>query len=135
MSRDKVASIITWLILVLVMVCVIGLLGAVEVAILMVVGIEYESLKSLIIFVVGLFLLSIPIDIFATALPKALYEVGIIRKESINLILYPLDFWGNMAAISIVDYFMDSVKLSLISACIFSLMLCIMSYLLDNHEA
>src|SRR5690554_6913371 len=111
---------------------VIGFTGTALIAILKIVGIEYENLTDLIIFVVVVLLLSIPIDLFVNTLPKALYAVGKIKKENIDFILYPLDFLGNLVAISIPNYFMDTVQLSFISVCIFSTILCTISYLLDK---
>lgn len=132
MNKNIIFNIIAWVILAIIVIGIIGFLGAAGIVILKIVGIEYQSLKYLIIFMVVLFLLSIPIDLFVEALPKALYTVGKIKKESINLILYPLDFIGNMVAINIVDFFMQSIKLSFMSACIFSIILCTTSYLLDK---
>jgi hypothetical protein len=129
MNKNTVPNAFAWIILAII---VMGFIGTALIVTLKIVGIEYESRKQLIIFVVVVFLLSIPIDLFVNALPKALYTVGKINKESINLILYPLDFIGNLVAVSIPNYFMDSVKLSFLSMCIFSIILCTISYLLDK---
>lgn len=129
MNKNTVPNAFAWIILAI---TVMGFIGTALIVTLKIVGIEYESIKQLIIFVVIVFLLSIPIDLFVNALPKALYTVGKINKESINLILYPLDFIGNLVAISIPNYFMDTINLSFISTCIFSIILCTISYLLDK---
>lgn len=129
MNKNTVPNAFAWIILAIIG---MGFIGTTLIVTLKIVGIEYESRKQLIIFVVVVFLLSIPIDLFVNALPKALYTVGKINKESINLILYPLDFIGNLVAVSIPNYFMDSVKLSFLSMCIFSIILCTISYLLDK---
>ncbi|MFY9139834.1 MAG: YrvL family regulatory protein [Thermacetogeniaceae bacterium] len=134
MNKDIIFSIIAWVILATIAIAVIGFLGTAGIVILKIVGIEYQSLKYLIIFMVVLFLVSIPINLFVEPLPKALYTVGKIKRENIDLILYPLDFIGNMVAIKIADYFMESIKLSFMSACIFSMILCTINYLLDKKK-
>jgi hypothetical protein len=134
MNKDIIFSIIAWVILATIAIAVIGFLGTAGIVILKIVGIEYQSLKYLIIFMVVLFLVSIPINLFVEPLPKALYTVGKIKRENIDLILYPLDFIGNMVAINIADYFMESIKLSFMSACIFSMILCTINYLLDKKK-
>mgnify|MGYP001168303636 CR=1 FL=1 len=128
---DIIGSILAIISLALPLIAIVGFLLLVGMLILQIIGVEYESFTHFIMFMVVLFLVSIPIDMFIQPLPKALYAVGKIRKESINLILYPLDFIGNLIAIAIADCLMKSVELPFKTACIFSIILCVANYLFD----
>lgn len=135
MDKNKIFEIIAWIILAIIVIGLLGFLGTSGVVILKIVGIEYQSVKHLIIFMVILFLLSIPIDLFVGALPKALYTVGKIKKENINLILYSLDFISNVVAINIIDYFMNNIKLSFVSSILLSSILTITIFYIDKSSS
>ncbi|MGI5927459.1 MAG: YrvL family regulatory protein [Thermacetogeniaceae bacterium] len=64
MNKKMISNIIARIILAIIVIGVIGFLGAAGIVFLIIVGIEYQSVKYLIIFMVVLFLLSIPIDLF-----------------------------------------------------------------------
>jgi len=110
MRKNKFYSILAWIILVIIILGIIGLIGTSGVILLKMVGIQYQSLKDLIIFIIMLFIISIPIDLLIEILPKVLHKADKIKKENIPFILYPLNYIGNILTIGVIDLLMESVK-------------------------
>lgn len=125
MNKEKFYNFIAWMILLIIVIalfCLVLFTGVVALKSLGI-GIEYKSVRDLVMFTVILFLLSIPIDIVVGALPKALYAAGRIKEGGKTLISFLLDLAGNMIGINAADYLMDSVKLSLPAAFVFAIIL------------
>lgn len=125
MNKEKFYNFIAWLILLIIVIALFCLVLFTGVVVLKSLGIkiEYKSVRDLVMFMVILFLLSIPIDIVVGALPKALYAAGKIKEGGKTLISFLLDLAGNMIGINAADYLMDSVKLSLPAAFVFAVIL------------
>lgn len=125
MNKEKFYNFIAWLILLIIVIALFSLVLFTGVVALksLGIGIEYKSVRDLVMFTVILFLLSIPIDIVVGALPKALYAAGKIKEGGKTLISFLLDLAGNMIGINAADYLMDSVKLSLPAAFVFAIIL------------
>lgn len=123
MNKEKFYNFIAWMILLIIVIALFSLVLFTGVVALKSLGIEYESVRDLVMFTVILFLLSIPIDIVVGALPKALYAAGRIKEGGKTLISFLLDLAGNMIGINAADYLMDSVKLSLPAAFVFAIIL------------
>lgn len=125
MNKEKFYNFIAWLILLIIVIALFCLVLFTGVVVLksLGIGIEYKSVRDLVMFTVILFLLSIPIDIVVGALPKALYAAGKIKEGGKTLISFLLDLAGNMIGINAADYLMDSVKLSLLAAFVFAVIL------------
>lgn len=125
MNKEKFYNFIAWMILLIIVIALFSLVLFTGVVALksLGIGIEYKSVRDLVMFTVILFLLSIPIDIVVGALPKALYAAGRIKEGGKTLISFLLDLAGNMIGINAADYLMDSVKLSLPAAFVFAIIL------------
>lgn len=125
MNKEKFYNFIAWMILLIIVIALFSLVLFTGVVALksLGIGIEYKSVRDLVMFTVILFLLSIPIDIVVGALPKALYAAGKIKEGGKTLISFLLDLAGNMIGINAADYLMDSVKLSLLAAFVFAVIL------------
>lgn len=125
MNKEKFYNFIAWMILLIIVIALFCLVLFTGVVVLksLGIGIEYKSVRDLVMFTVILFLLSIPIDIVVGALPKALYAAGKIKEGGKTLISFLLDLAGNMIGINAADYLMDSVKLSLLAAFVFAVIL------------
>lgn len=134
MRKNKFYSILAWIILIIIVIGILGLTGAGVAITLKLIGIQYRSIKDLIIFMIMLFIISIPLDILIQALPKALYKSKRIKEENILNIRYPLDFMGNLFAIIVIDSLIETVELSFIPTCLFSLILCFVNYKLSSNE-
>lgn len=81
---DIIGSILAIISLALPLIAIVGFLLLVGMLILQIIGVEYESFTHFIMFMVVLFLVSIPIDMFIQPLPKALYTAGKIKKKALT---------------------------------------------------
>lgn len=100
---------------------------------LVIFGFEFASLWTGIIFAVLLCVISLPLEIFASAIPQALFELGKLSKHTAQILFVILDTSATFAALSILDYFMNDVSILPISAFIIALIIALFS-LTDFQE-
>lgn len=85
-------------------------------------GVQYQSIWSLILFVIGIFILGLPVDLILGAMADLLVE-KISGKITASIIRFLFGFVTNWLVITIVDAFMSSIDLSLETTLILSLII------------
>lgn len=91
-----------------------------EVLLLRLLGLQYQSVGSLMIFVVIYLFLEFPLSLITDNIPKALKTVGII-KSSKGLFPVILDIVKSYMLILVIDYFMETIAISWQGILIFAL--------------
>ncbi|MFD1068202.1 YrvL family regulatory protein [Oceanobacillus locisalsi] len=90
--------------------------------IFVILGVQYQSIWSLIIFVMSVFILGLVVDVFTGAIAKLTVEI-LSGKIKPMVIEFLFGFATNWIVIMTVDAFMSSLNLSLETKFIFSLIL------------
>ena len=90
---------------------VIALLGGNLMALF---GFRYESTGALLLYFLAGGLIGFPLEVFSTALPQALYDLGQIDRRQANFLYIPLDTLCTMLAFWIADQLMASVSASVL---------------------
>ena len=104
---EKIRTILICSAIFLVMLSAIALLSS---AVMRLFGFTYRSVGSIILFFLIATALSFPLCLVAGALPKALYEVGMLTSRKVALLLYlVLDTLATAFGLGVVDYYMESV--------------------------
>ena len=87
-------------------------------------GFTYRSVGSIILFFLIATALSFPLCLVAGALPKALYEVGMLTSRKVALLLYlVLDTLATAFGLGVVDYYMESVAAGELAILVISFLL------------
>ncbi|MGL6056733.1 MAG: YrvL family regulatory protein [Culicoidibacterales bacterium] len=90
-------------------------------------GFEYTSIKSIIIFFTIVIIVGFPIEILASAVPKALLSLDKITLKFAKILFVTLDTLSTMFTLAVVDYFMGSVSASDIAIFAFSFITALLS--------
>ncbi|WP_353048990.1 YrvL family regulatory protein [Exiguobacterium sp. s36] len=91
-----------------------------EFLILKILGLQYESLWSLLLFFLVYGLSEIPINLFLSALLKALTTLNVIQSHTGMLALF-LHIMSTFIIVNIIDRLMTSVSISQLGISLFSL--------------
>mgnify|MGYP003439663571 FL=1 len=107
---------------------------AVLICILLVIfGFEFASVWTGIIFAVLLCAISLPLEIFASAIPRSLFELRKISETQSRILFVVLDTTATLVVLEVLDYFMNDVSIMPVSAFIIALILALFS-LTDFNE-
>lgn len=127
-------DIFVWLILIVFVVLVVVLLAIFGGSIMALLGLEYDSIKSVILFFVIAGIAAFPIEIIVSALPKVLISAGkLTSKQAIALFIIE-DTILSVIVLSIVDYFMDSITATPLSIIIIALLMAVVSVYVDKDD-
>ena len=108
--------------------------AAVLICILLVIfGFEFASVWTGIIFAVLLCAISLPLEIFASAIPRSLFELRKISETQSRILFVVLDTTATLVVLEVLDYFMNDVSIMPVSAFIIALILALFS-LTDFNE-
>lgn len=108
--------------------------AAVLICILLVIfGFEFASVWTGIIFAVLLCAISLPLEIFASAIPRSLFELRKISETQSKILFVVLDTTATLVVLGVLDYFMNDVSIMPVSAFIIALILALFS-LTDFNE-
>lgn len=108
--------------------------AAVLICILLVIfGFEFASVWTGIIFAVLLCAISLPLEIFASAIPRSLFELRKISETQSRILFVVLDTTAALVVLGVLDYFMNDVSIMPVSAFIIALILALFS-LTDFNE-
>ena len=108
--------------------------AAVLICILLVIfGFEFASVWTGIIFAVLLCAISLPLEIFASAIPRSLFELRKISETQSRILFVVLDTTATLVVLGVLDYFMNDVSIMPVSAFIIALILALFS-LTDFNE-
>ena len=86
-------------------------------------GFYYTSVGSIVLFFIIATIISYPLNLLASALPKALLALEKINKQSAVIMYLLLDTVATFIGLNIVDYFMQSISATTISILIVSFLL------------
>ena len=111
-------------VLFIVFISISSLLGG---GILRIFGFEYNSVKSIIIFLTLVSILGFPLEILVLYFSKMLLSFDKITLKLAKIIFIILDTCSTILMISLVDHFMVSVSSSIISTLIISLIVASLS--------
>ena len=101
----------------------LSIIALVSGTIMKLLGFQYESIGSIILFFIIATMMSFPLNLIAGALPKALYELKRISKLYAFILYLTLDTIATSFGLKIVDYFMSSVSATTISIVVISFLL------------
>ena len=90
-------------------------------------GFEYTSVKSIIIFFTIVTIVGFPIETLALSFPKALLSLDKITIKLAKILFVILDTLSTMLTMSLIDYFMGSVSASDISIFVISFIIALLS--------
>ncbi len=90
-------------------------------------GFRYASTGHLLLYFLAAEVISLPLDLFCQGLPRALYELGKVRKWEANLLYVPLEAMCTVFSFWLVDRFMDSVSATGISLWAMALIMALLS--------
>ena len=108
--------------------------AAVLICILLVIfGFEFASVWTGIIFAVLLCAISLPLEIFASAIPRSLFELRKISETQSRILFVVLDTTATLVVLGVLDHFMNDVSIMPVSAFIIALILALFS-LTDFNE-
>lgn len=106
----------------LVVLAVVGFFMLIDVGMMRLLGLEYRSFGSLLLFFGLVFVMDIPADIFFTALPKALISLGWLSEPLARGLKFVCGVLVGMLEFLAADWLIDSVSATPVS--IFVVALC-----------
>ena len=89
-------------------------------------GFQYESVGSIILFFIIATIMSFPLNLIASAFPKALLKLGKINWRTAFILYLVLDTVATSFELKVVDYYMPTVSATNISIIIISLLFAFM---------
>lgn len=101
----------------------LSIIALVSGTIMKLLGFQYESIGSIILFFIIATIMSFPLNLVAGALPKALYELERLSKPYAFILYLTLDTIATSFGLKIVDYYMSSVSATTISIVVISFLL------------
>ena len=102
---------------------IIALIGG---SIMKIFGFQYESVGSIILFFIIATIMSFPLNLIASAFPKALLKLGKINWRTAFILYLVLDTVATSFGLKVVDYYMPTVSATNISIIIISLLFAFM---------
>lgn len=114
-NRKKREKIITFIVGAVLIIAVLSIFAVFSSAVMRLLGFEYESIGSFILYFIIASIVSYPMNLIAGALPKALLNLDRITREIAVVIYVLLDTITTFCGFYIVDYFMLSVSANTIS--------------------
>lgn len=96
-------------------------------------GLQYDSIGSLVYFFVLYLLLEIPLSLILSAIPKALKSVGLIQSSK-GLLSFLLDTGLTFTLINSLDIFMTHIKIEWLGAIVFSIIAGFVSWKLKEKD-
>ena len=115
--------IITLLLLAILFVGVVSIIALASGAVMKLFGFEYRSIGSIILFFIIATVISYPISMIASTLPKVLLSFGRLSKVSAVILYLILDIIATTFGLSVVDYFMTTVSATATSIIVVSILL------------
>lgn len=131
--KELCGKIIAVLILIIVIAGVLAVMTIGGGALLKAFGFEYDSTKALICFFLVYYIISLPFESIADALPKALKQLGKIKKEN-RVTGFVGDVIMTCLTMSLVDYFMKSVYIPEIAIFVYAMVMAAVSVYMEEKE-
>lgn len=121
--KKFLTALLGWGIIALLILAIISVLAIFGGAIMRFFGFTYDSIGSIILFFVCITLAGFPLEVVASALPKALLSLGRISHRACKVLSFVLDACGTAITMLFVDTLMDSVSASGSAIAVCSLLL------------
>lgn len=118
-DKEKIKTFIICGTIFLAVLSIIALIGG---SIMKIFGFQYESIGSIILFFIIATIMSFPLNLIASALPKALLKLGKINRQTAFILYLILDTIATSFGLKVVDYYMPTVSATNISIIIISLL-------------
>lgn len=132
--KGKIATIVGLaLLIILVAALVIGLYIFGLAGIFELLGVQYKSIWSLVVFVVSFFMLGIFVELFS----KAIYKLSVLNitgKIKLYSIRISVEYISNWLVLFTVDEFMTSITLSLKTEIFIAFLIAIIETVLDDDK-
>ena len=122
-DKEKMKTFIICGTIFLAVLSIIALIGG---SIMKIFGFQYKSIGSIILFFVIATIMSFPLNLIASAFPKALIRLGKINRQTTFIIYLILDTIATSFGLLVVDYYMPTLSTTNISIIIISLILAFM---------
>lgn len=119
-------------ILLLICVLVVGAFVLLGSGILALFGLQYRSVGSLFLFLIVAGIIDVPIDIFFSALPRALVSLGWLSKAWARVLKFVCGILLTMLELLVVDWFMDSITATPLAICSVAVCFEVIDVLLDK---
>ena len=100
---------------------------------LVIYGFQFASVWTAVVFAVLFCIISLPLEIFASAIPRSLLELGKLSNRAAPILFVVLDTAATLGVLMVLDYFMHDVSILLVSAFIIALVVALFS-LTDFRE-
>lgn len=102
--------------------------AAVFLCILLVIyGFQFASVWMAVVFAVLFCAVSLSLEIFASAFPRALFELRKLSGRTAQILFVVLDAAATFGVLAVLDYFMHDVRIMLVSAFIIALVVAFFS--------
>lgn len=118
--------------LLLICLLVVGAFVLLGSGILALLGLQYRSVGSLFLFLIAAGILGIPIDIFFSALPRALVSLGWLNETWARVFKFVCGILLTMLELLVVDWFMDSITATPLAVCGVAVCFEVIDVLLDK---
>lgn len=105
---------------------VLSIIALISGSIMKIFGFQYKSIGSIILFFIIATIMSFPLNLIASAFPKALIRLGKINRQTAFIIYLILDTIATSFGLKVVDYYMPTVSTTNISIIIISLLFAFM---------
>lgn len=113
--RNWIARLLALGILVLIVLAIVGVIAVLCGTALEWLGLRYDSVGQLLLYVLCSALVGLPLDLFSTGSVRALYRLEKVNFRQGNLLYIPMDTLFTVSAFWLVDHWMDSVSATGIS--------------------
>nr|WP_317333936.1 YrvL family regulatory protein [uncultured Romboutsia sp.] len=101
--------------------------------ILFILGLRYDSLWTLTKFFIIYMIITIPLDFIIECSLKAIKIIRGLKEIEYRMIYSVIDIFINTLLIGILEWSIDGIECSLVTALLFSTISCILGYFLDRE--
>ena len=105
---------------------VLSIIALISGSIMKIFGFQYKSIGNIVLFFIIATIMSFPLNLIASAFPKALIRLGKINRQTAFIIYLILDTIATSFGLLVVDYYMPTVSATNISIIIISLLFAFM---------
>lgn len=105
---------------------ILSIIALISGSIMKIFGFQYESAGSIILFFIIATIMSFPLNLIASAFPKALLKLGKINWRTAFILYLVLDTVATSFGLKVVDYYMPTVSATNISIIIISILFAFM---------
>lgn len=105
---------------------VLSIIALISGSIMKIFGFQYKSIGNIVLFFIIATIMSFPLNLIASAFPKALLKLGKINRQTAFIIYLILDTIATSFGLLVVDYYMSTLSATNISIIIISLLFAFM---------